>query len=248
MSTGHLVFDYIYVDTATLDPKEFSAICLFQDEPSTLSSRITDQDEQILVRWLLSNDMRRQRFLSNISNGPGRYRDSIMDKEFPLSSTPKGGDIDLVLLEGDSLARAVCVEFKKVKVRIDSNGKELVNGLGGLKKLIAQGNARQSQGFWKTYICAVAVIDKHDAEAANVFARRPESQEILEFYNLISSSGIHPEVGVILMEVSQPTRKAYESMFGLGTCKVREAGVLEQPIKLTEDLQTVFRKPAGGQA
>ena len=242
MSTRLLIFDYIYVQTAKLGPGELERISLFMDQEEMSDNRITAHGESDLVSWILSNEVRRQHLFSKISHAPGRSQDGIQDRYFQLSKTPKGGDLDLVVLEGDRPSQGVCVEFKKVKIRLDSNGVEKVNGLDKLDKLIAQGNARQSQGFWKSYICGIAVIDKHKAEAANIFSRGPESQEIQKFYNLDRLAGIHADVGVLLLELTQPTGKPHDELFGLGICKVKEAGILEQPARLTEDLQALFRR------
>jgi len=248
MNTKCLAFDFVYSDTITLGPGVQEPSSFFQDGPSLSSERITDEGEQKLVHWILCNVNRRQLLLSKICTNPGHHLDSILDKEFPRSAIPRGGDIDFIVLDGNNPTQGVCIEFKKVKVRIDSNGEERVNGLNELEKLIAQGNARQSQGFWKSYICAVAVVDSHQHKTPNVFLRRGERQEFKRFYDLANMSGLHPDVGILLMEVSQPTGKSFNAMFGFGICEVRPAGILAQPIRLTEELQALFRKSMEGPA
>lgn len=248
MRTRTLTFDYIYADTVRLGPGTYDRVDVFVDHREGVGERISDRGEQDLVKWVLEDEVRRRYLISKICKAPGRSLDGIQDREFQLSKTPQGGDLDLVVLEHDHPSQGVCVEFKKLKVRLDPDGEEKVNGLDKLEKLVAQGNARQSQGFWKTYICAIAVIDKHESEAANIFARRAESPEMHRFYNLDGLSGIHQDVGVLLLELSQPTGKFFGELFGLGICKVKEAAVLEQPARLTEDLQALFRQPMKGKA
>jgi hypothetical protein len=248
MNTEQMIFEFIYRDIVTISPGVFESISFFQDEASVSVERITDEHEQQIVRWIFDDDMLRQKFLSKVSCCPGRFRYSIPDMEFDKSKAQKGGDIDLVVLEQDNPSQGICIEFKKVKVRVDSSGKEWINGLRGLEKLIDQGNARQLQGFWKNYICAIAIFDSHHFETPNVFLRRGDEEDIAKFYGLANIPERNSDVGIILVELHQPTGKSFRSMFGFGVCKVREAAVLEQPSRLTEDIQTVFRESGGGQA
>lgn len=240
MSTELLAFKYTYFDCTPVDAEK--TMTLFHDDVPCSSERITNNNEQEIVKWILSNAQCRRLMLSEITDTPSEaYKDSIPDNSFPKCIRPKGGDIDFVILEDDAPSKAVCVEFKKVKVRIDRDGQERINNLGGLNQLINQGNERQSQGFFKTYICAVALIDSHQYKTSNVLVRGMNCGEVNRFYNLDSIGGIHSDVGVILAEIAQPTGKSFNEMFGFGVCTLKAAVILEQPSRLTEDVETLFK-------
>jgi len=246
MSRELLVFHFVFTDTVTIGPGPITSTLFFQDSHAVSLDRIVDLKEQDVVAWILASERRRDLFFSKICLAPGPYDDSILDSEFPLTLTTQGGDLDFVILEGGDATQGVCVEFKKVKVRIDQQGGERVNNLPGLETLIKQGNKRQSQGFRKTYICAVAVIDAHEFQSPNTLQRGMETPEVQAFYDLGSMVGIHSDVGILLIEIPQPTGKSFHEFSGFKICKVKEAGVLEQPPRLSEDLRTHFRSKAGG--
>ena len=239
MSNKLLVFKYTYFDSVHLDAEK--TMKLFQDDVPYSTERITENYEQAIVKWILSNVQCRDLMFSEITDAPSAYKDSILDKSFPKSIRPEGGDIDFVMPEGGNPSKAVCVEFKKVKVRIDDDGRERVNNLDKLERLIQQGNKRQSQGFYKSYICAVALIDSHQYKSPNVFVRGMEGEDVKRFYNLDSIGGVHNDVGIILAEIAQPTGKSFNEMFGFGVCKLKDAVILEQPSRLTEDVQELFK-------
>ncbi len=239
MSKKLLAFKYTYFDSVHFDAVK--TMKLFQDDVPYSAERITDNDEQAIVKWILSNVQCRDLIFSEITHTPGAHKDSILDNSFPKSIRPEGGDIDFVMPEGDNPSKAVCVEFKKVKVQIDDDGRERVNNLSKLKQLIQQGNKRRSQGFYKSYICAVALIDSHQYKSPNVLVRGMEGKDIKKFYNLDSIGGVHNDVGIILAEIAQPTGKSFNEMFGFGVCKLKDAVILEQRPRLTEDVQELFK-------
>ena len=246
MSREPLFFDFVFMDTVTIGPGPLASTSFFQDGQAVSSDRIVNLWEQDVVAWILASVRRRDLLFSKICLAPGPYADSILDSEFPLTLTTQGGDLDFVMLEGGDSTQGICVEFKKVKVRIDPQGGESVNNLPGLETLIKQGNKRQSQGFRKTYICAVAVIDAHKFQTPNTLLRGMETPKVQAFYDLGSMAGIHSDVGILLIEIPQPTGKSFHEFSGFKICKIKEAGVLEQPPRLTEDLRTLFRSKAGG--
>lgn len=246
MSRERLTFDCVFMDTVSLGPGPIGSTSFFQDGHATSPERIVELPEQEVVSWFLAINDYRDLFFSKICLSSGPYVDSVLDREFPLSLTTQGGDIDFVMLEGGDPSRGICVEFKRVKVRVDQHGEERINNLPGLETLIKQGNKRQSQGFHKSYICAVAVVDAHEFQTPNAVTRGMRSPKVQAFYELNSLSGIHNEVGILLIEIPQPTGKSFKELSGFKICKVKEAGVLEQPPRLTEDLQALFRSKLGG--
>jgi hypothetical protein len=244
-----LRFDFIYDDLVAFSEIGGDASAsLFNDQAPRSPYRVTNEPEVQIVTWILADERRRGLFFSKMTMASGLWEDSIPDREFSGSSCPKGGDIDFVMLEGNSPKHAICIEFKRVKVRIDSDGKERINHLPGLDELVKQGNLRQSHGFYKSFICGVAVIDSHEYRTPNVFTRGMQSTEIQRFYGLAGISGLHNDVGVLLIEISQPTGKHIDEMSGFGVCVVKQAGVLEQSPRLTEDLTRLFGKKLQAEA
>jgi hypothetical protein len=245
MSKEPLRFDLVYLDTVTIGPGPVESVDFFQDGHAISPDRIVQLTEQEIVSWILANERFRDLFFSKIGETPGPYLDSVSDNSFPLTLTPQGGDIDFLMLDGGNPSRALCVEFKKVKVRVDPHGNERVNNLSGFETLIKQGNRRQSQGFRKTFICAIAVIDAHEFRTPNVLIRGMESQDAQAFYDLGGIEGIHDDVGILLIEIPQPTGKSFHELSGFKICRVKEAKVLEQPSRLNDDLRNLFRAKSG---
>ena len=248
MSRESLTFDCVIMDRIVIGPGPVTSVPCFQDGHAISPDRIVDLTEQEVIAWMLASEPCRSLFFSKICLASGPYADSVLELKFPLTLISQGGDLDFVMLEGGDPTRGVCVEFKKVKVRIDKQGEERINHLPALETLIKQGNKRQSQGFRKSYICALAVVDAHEFRTPNTLTRGMGSPKVQALFELGSMAGIHDDVGVLLIEMPQPTGKSFKDFIGFNICKVKEAGVLEQPARLTEDLQALFRQSMKGQA
>lgn len=246
MSKEILTFKSVQVDAQTIGSSVELPLSFFCDGHSFPNERITRLEEQRAVRWLLDQESCRRLFLGELGVASCNYRDSIPDSVFDQIRHRQGGDVDFVALESESPTHAACVEFKRVKVRVHADGKETVNGLEELEKLIRQGNQRQSMGFWKTFICAIAVVDNHLLETPNTLLRRGDPRDYQRVYHLGQHTAIHEDVGILLIEVAQPSGKDFGSRFGFGICKLKEAKVLEQPPNLTECLKTYFRQSSEG--
>lgn len=214
---------------------------MLHDDVEYSDERILRVQEQELVRGILSDRISREILFDEIDYPYGPFRDSVPDGEFPESVGRRGGDIDFVGLLGGFPSRAICIEFKKVKVKVFEDGSEKVNKLAALEQLIWQGNERRGQGFHKTYICAVAVIDSHERKTPNVLTRGASGEEIQQFYNLDCLGGIHPDVGIVLAEIVQPTGRSYKDMWGFGACLLRQASPQEQSTRITTDISSRIR-------
>lgn len=242
-SRRSLVFDYIHSHTVTIKPGTTS-ITLFQDDAPYSSERIPNLKEEEIVSFILADQGKRQLFLSKITSQPGLFFEALPDRELPNGVASTGGDIDLLIIENGDPSRAIAIEFKKVKIRVDSEGEQRVNNLGGLSKLINQGNQRRSQGFYKSFICAIAVIDSAEFKTPNVIVKRTNSEPTERLYNLDSAEGIHPDVGIILIEVPQPTGASYRTLSGFGVCLLRLGTPQDQPSRITNDIYSLLRKRA----
>ena len=234
-----LRFNYIFVDMFKLEP--YQQVNAFNDSLAISQDRVTRQIETDIVKWVINKDVCRKLLFNELSITSTLMLDGIKDKCFPNSMKPKGGDIDFICLQDNNHFQAVCIEFKKVKIRIDANGDERINHLGGLETLIQQGNLRRSQGFFKTYICVVSLIDNHLYKTPNIFTRRKSGRYNCT-YNIDEMQGINNEVGIILIEITQPTGKPYNEMFGFGTCNIKNAVGIEQSRNLTKEIEHLFRR------
>lgn len=243
MGKIYLKFKYIYSHILTYPKEDADSLRFFHDDIFYEEDRIKNKAEQDIVRIIFSDPSKTKLIFSEINAQQGPFFDSIPDKHFKNSIIRNGGDLDIVLFEYHNPKRAICIEIKKIKINIDHEGNEKVNNIGGIGRLIHQGNTRQSQGFYKSYICAIAVIDSHEFKTANVLVKNSHSEERGKIYNLDTLSNIHPDVGIVIMEVNQPTGASYDSFSGFGVCCLRHAAPLEQPQKLSEDCEIFLKNP-----
>jgi hypothetical protein len=226
---------------ATLNAGSLDNNSSFNNEPcDRYQQHVTDICEQDLVRWILGNSLCRQMFIPKVAQRYGQYRESIPHSKFYNSMSPKGGDIDFIILDGDNFTHAVCVEFKRIKFHVRPNGKCDINKIEELKRLIAQGNARYRQGFWKSFICPIAVIDSHEHKTSNVLVKDHESAGTRIIQKLCEMVGLQDSVGIIIVEITQPTVQSIDLMGGCAIVKVKDAIEQTQSVKLTDDLMTVF--------
>lgn len=176
MSSRTLCFNCIDTDTVQLSASAES-YSLFADVGNSQMHRLADVDEPRLVAWIMADESRRALFLKKVGlSVAARFRFNIPKKYF--ESLPNdGGDVDFVGADEGDESKAVCVEFKRIKVKIDRDERERLRKVEGLMDLIRQGNERQSAGFHRSIVIGFSVFDNQEFKTLTC---PPETGHILQ--------------------------------------------------------------------
>jgi hypothetical protein len=156
-----------------------------------------------------------------------------------------GGDVDFVGINRCIPTEATCIEFKNVKVEIDNEGNEKVTKLLKLEKLTKQGNERRGEGFFKTYVAAISSIYSANCEIYNNYLPGMNSQEAKRIYNIQNDYSLDEKVGILIVEIVQPTNKNINDTCCFGVCVARPAKPQEQNEKITSDIKRIFKITEG---
>jgi hypothetical protein len=125
-------------------------------------------------------------------------------------------------------------------IAIDTE-KEKVNKIDSIGDGVIQANALHNLGFHRTYLLILVVIDGRNKTDYNVLCRGLSNITFERVYDFPLRDKLNEDVGVIFIEISQPTGKSIDSMARVGICIDKEAKRLEQPLNLTNRIDRLLR-------
>ncbi len=163
-------------------------------------------------------------------------------KEDILEWGQKPGDVDILLWPENRPQLAVAIECKRVKVQVDESGLEKANKLQGITKGIWQSNQLRSLGFHRTYLLILIVTDGRNKKQVNSLFRHANSETIQEVYNIPWHEELDNEVGVIYVQITQPTGLSHNEMYGFGVCIDKQCSRLEQSRTLTDKIRRLEKQ------
>lgn len=143
------------------------------------------------------------------------------------------GDVDILLWEDGNPNETIAIECKRVKVAVARGGKETANRLSQIDKGIKQATQLRNHGFHRTYVAFLILTDGRNKTKVNTMFRYAGSDTVAQVYNVPWHSELHADVGVIYIQITQPTGLDFSEMHGLGICIDKEAVKLQQSEKIT---------------
>jgi hypothetical protein len=131
--------------------------------------------------------------------------------------------------------QSISIQAKRVKVEAMDTLRDKVSNrhLGSLKDLIDQANASQNLGFHLNYALVIIQVDGIARSEVNALRRGITTGSLTRIYNQIIDSPLHPDVGVIYVEISQPTPVSVDRAAMVAVCVDKHAVSLDQPRRLT---------------
>lgn len=75
----------------------------------------------------------------------------------------------------------------------------------------------------------------------NVLFRGPSRETFKRIYEFPQRESLCDDVGIVFVEIVQPTGKSFKRMVNIGVCVDRGAGVLSQPTRLTNRIKEHMR-------
>jgi hypothetical protein len=161
----------------------------------------------------------------------------------------KPGDIDVLIVDPQLPQESVAIECKRVKIRVIAEGAHHVNLFEHVLEGVHQANALREFGFFQTYLCVIAVVDASAQQEWNIPNRGldpaathhyGEHKTLARFIAFPGREELHKEIGILLLEVIQPTGGSITELPSLGICVHHPATPQTQRSCLTNKLAAYF--------
>lgn len=194
---------------------------------------VTGQRESEILKWLMSSSFRGL-LLSELGVGSDAFVVRNVVRPVIENSQGKPGDIDLLICDGGRADQAIAIQCKRVKVTALNQDDDNLNKLSDISGGVKQANfQRNNLGFHRNYLLVVIEAYGKKRSANNALFRGPSQQTFKQIYEFPMRESLNDDVGVIFVEISQPTGKSFRNMAVVGVCIDKEAARLDQPPSLT---------------
>jgi hypothetical protein len=233
---SHLVkFNWRAYDTIRY-PLPSGPISLFTDDVPYCADRVTGKSEAEILSWILGTPPARDLLFTNLDLPPTAYaQTAIMEPILDRRPIAKPGDLDMLLVpRPEDSSQVISIQAKRVKVQaIDTFRDEISNRhLGNLDLLIEQANGSRDIGFHINYAMIVVQIDGMKRSDFNFLARTITAGQFNKIYHRAWDSSLHSDVGLIFVEISQPTGGSIDHAGYIAICVDKRARPIEQALSL----------------
>lgn len=239
----YLVFDCINKDSLLFEAGQIipagKSYKLFTPDDEGIEDKVTAQGEESILKWLMSSQTRHL-LLNKLELSQNALFDFSVRK--PVVDNPHHSDIDLILCEPEFPEFSIGIQCKRVKIESLNEKQDDINKLPDIKKAVAQVNKqRENLGFHRNYLLIVGQVFGRKFTNENTLFRkaRPETQQ--RIYEFPQRESLHEDVGIIFIEIIQPTGKSYKKQVNICICLDKEAGRLEQTASFTNRIKELFQ-------
>lgn len=156
----------------------------------------------------------------------------------PYNSRP--GDIDVLLSDRKHPHMAVALECKKLRIRADTFN---TGQIGGLKKAVQgfkQANGLFDLGFSRSYLALLIEVDGRERTKNNLISRGATPELYNEIFKIRHVDGLYQNVGIILVEIIQPTKRDIKSSGSVGFFELKQAKPQMQSESTTTYVRNYF--------
>jgi len=232
-----MIFRQLYYDRQLIDGATIS----FFTESNDQDASVTLMSEDQAIRWLFNNSPIKDIFIDGFFLEPS-YVVPFFGLREPFTDVhKKPGDIDLLLVDERFPNSTIAFECKRVKaISIDADNAK-VNNINGIRHGVIQANKYQSLGFHKSYLMIIMLEDSRTLDAGNAMMRNSKSEDVEKIYEIPWNEKLHDDVGIVFVNVTQPTGKHYNSMGGIGFCIDKPAQSLDQTIEMTNKVKRLLK-------
>jgi hypothetical protein len=227
-------------------PLPTGPIALFTDEVPYCADRVTAKAEAEILNWLLATPAARDLLLTNLDLPAATYaQTSIIEPILDRRPTRKPGDLDMLLVPQPSdPSRVISIQAKRVKVEAISTYRDDVSNrhVGNLTDVVEQANGSRELGFHLNYAMVVVQIDGIERSEFNFLARTTTDRQFNRIYHRAWDSPLHSDVGLIFIEISQPTGASIDNAGFIAISVDKRAKPLDQPVALNARIRQLVQQ------
>jgi hypothetical protein len=222
------------------------------------STRVTEFDEKLIVRWLMFYPAAREIILEALRLPTTAFYCPEVVSPFYM---PSEGEIDLILYPPWSPSEAFALACKRVKVESVNADEDKITKLQHVGGGVCQVKRLYDRhAFSQTYLAIITEVDATGQDDRDVFARGIRSHttpqcgkdtktktftQIVEFPGR-SELDLKPydDIGIIHIEIVQPSRFPIDKQATVAICVFRRAQKREQGIDVTNRVREIMRSDA----
>lgn len=241
---NYLVFDCINSDTLyfnagqTIRAGESFRLFTVEDD-GDIEDKVTDQSEEQILQWLMSSSGGNL-LLDKLQLSCHALRAFSVRK--PVVENPNHSDIDLILCEPDLPQFSIGIQCKRVKIESLNEKEDDVNKLPDVKKAVVQTNKqRENLGFHRNYLLIISQIFGRKFTKENAIFRKARPETRHKIYEFPQRESLHEDVGIIFVEIGQPTGKSFRTQVNICLRVDKEASRLDQSPNLTNRIKELFQ-------
>lgn len=166
--------------------------------------------EREILRWLASRADLLPLLLGSIGlNGPVAFDAAVTT---PFRPRHKSCDIDLLAVPTEDPRSAVAIQAKRFKVTHGESGDSVSLDGSKLDDLIRQCNETRAWGFDRVSGLVVVMMDGQRHPAASLPYRRSSPDTFRHLYQFVKSRPLEPGIGMVFMEIVQPTMAGLDEL------------------------------------
>jgi hypothetical protein len=241
--TSTIQFRWRAFDTYSAPPgaRLDQRIGFFDGSGPESDEKITDRAEGQIVDWLVAFPPARELLLEELGITANTYiQTGVIEPLIERNRRKPPGDIDLIMVPEPR--RAIAIQVKRIRVLAETTHRDSTPGrnLGNITKLIEQANGSREIGFCANY--ALVLVECYGAERSdyNFIARGSSPGVFRRIYHMTKDQPLHPDVGLIFVEIIQPTRTSVDRAGMVAVCVDKPAVPLDQPADLTARIRQLM--------
>jgi hypothetical protein len=240
---NYLVFDCINTDKLVFKAGQTiragESFRLFTTEDNGIEDKIIDESEEQILNWLMSSSG--GSLLLDKLELPRNSQQAFSIRK-PIVENPRHSDIDLILCDPELPQFSVGIQCKRVKIEALNERQDEVNKLPDIKKAVIQANKqREIFGFHRNYLMIISQIFGRNFKHENAIFRKARPETRHQIYEFPQRESLHEDVGIIFVEIGQPTGKSFRTQVNICLRIDKGAARLDQPPNLTNRIKELFQ-------
>lgn len=244
--TKLLAFNTVWVDTLDFLPgttiREGDVFNFFGDS-SESEDDVTKVNEDNIIKWILASQVR-QPLLSELGVEGNCFIDCLVKRPI-VEDSGRPGDIDILICPQSIPNYAIALQCKPVKIKaLNKKEDDCVQSLQNTKDLVFQTNwQREKYRFYRNYAVIIIKANESKKEDETPILRGIDRESLQRVYQFPYKDRLHNDIGIIYIEVVQPTSKSYSRHFRAGVCVERHAIPLDpQDATTTNKVRQLMQK------
>lgn len=233
----YIVYDRISIPLGSILKEKYH---LFERDATGEGTDIHSENEAAIVKWLFSRSDFKSLVLAEI--GCNINSDVLVEVKEPLvKSRQLPGDFDLLILQRGSPHFCIAVEVKQVKVWAETGNQDNRSKFEKkLQKVIAQATGLVQHGFHQSFVCILMAVNgsPRTEDHENIFYSGASTRTFQLIRDRLTE--LHESVGIILIEIVQPTKKAFAEMGMVGVHLAQPAKPRPQEVELTNRIKALY--------
>lgn len=215
----------------------------FRETHDSDDDDVTKQDEEKIIKWLLGSRSK-DLLLEELGVGADAFIDYSVKQPVIENPQDKPGDIDILICPYRRPDIAIAFQCKPVIVKsLNELEDDDVKKLCRISDLVEQANRQRNKyGFYRNYLAILIKVDGRKKLKYNPLFRGTNPETFQTIYEFPDRENVHKDVGIVFIEIVQPTGKSFDEYVAVRVCIETEATRLNQSPNLTNRVEELMKR------